>query len=150
MISTGRPLLVLVLLTAAVAASNGPGIARAAGWGEVAKTVGMDLAAPLAASFGVPVAAVSALFQGGLSTEGVVQALLISQTSKEPVGKVGSLLESNGNDMGATAKALEVAPSAYSDDKVAAVLSDATAGGAQPAPAEEGAKKALGGFLKSQ
>ena len=150
MIRTGRSLLVLALLTTAVATAVGPGSSRAAGWGDVAKTVGMDLAAPLAANFGVPVAAVTALFQGGLTTEGVVQALLISQTSKTSVGKVGSHLESTGNDINATAKALNVAPPAYSEDKVAAVLSDARAGGAQPAPAEEGAKRALGGLLKSQ
>ncbi len=140
----------MALLTAAVAVAGAPSAGRAAGWGDVAKSVGMELAAPLAAKFGVPVAAVSALFEGGLSTEGVVQALLISQTSKTPVDKVGSSLEANGNNIDATAKTLGVAPSAYAEDKVSAVLSDVTTGSAQPAPTGEDAKKALGGFLKSQ
>jgi hypothetical protein len=153
--------LVAGLLTSPVAGGK-----AGAGWGQVAKTVAKDLVTPLAGHFGVPVAPVSALFQSGLTLEGVVQALLISQASKKSVDQVGSTLGANGNDMDATAKALAVEPSVYSEDKVASVIGEVTGttgetngsetsssvgeakGEAQSATEE--AKKSLGGFLRSQ
>jgi hypothetical protein len=135
-----------------------------AGWGQAAKTVGMDLVAPLAQHFGVPVAPVQALLGSGLTLEGAVQALLVAQASKKPVDEVGSMLESNDNDMDATAKALDVEPSVYADDKVAGVIeevsgtqakiegSEAASGAAEAKDEAQGAakdaKKGLGGLLR--
>jgi len=97
-------------------------------WGGAAKSTlkatGSSLAGALGEKFGVPAAAVTSLFDQGLNLEGVVQALLISQSAKTPVSKVSDLLKSNKNDVTAAAESLGVSASAYTQDKVNAVIRD--------------------------
>ncbi len=84
------------------------------------------LVAPLAKKFGVPADAVTKLMGSGLSLDGVVQTLLVNQASGAGLDKVTGILGSNHNDVGATATALGVDPSAYAQDKVSAVESEVT------------------------
>ena len=113
-------------------------------WGDLVKQTGTNLATQLAQYFKVPVDAVKSLMKTGLSTEGVVQALLISQTSGKSVGKVTKLLNSNGNNIVSTAKSLGVAPKAYTQDKVSKVLQSVSGA------AGDKTQKALGKVNESQ
>ena len=96
----------------------------AADLGELAKSAGADLVAPLAEKFGVPAEAVSALLGSGLDLEGAVQALLVSQAAGGGLDQVSSLLGSNGNDVAAAASSLGVDASTFAPDKVSAVLGE--------------------------
>lgn len=115
--------LFVALLSMACAGSNG----AQADWGGLAKstlkTTGIHLAGSLAEHFGVPAPAVTSLFESGLSLQGVVQALLISQSAKVPVDTVSSLLQAKKNNVAAVATELGVSASAYAQDKVEAVIS---------------------------
>ena len=90
----------------------------------VSETV-LALAAPLAQQFGVPQSAVSTLLEKGISLESVTELLLVSQSAEKGLDEVTKRYEALGNDIGATAKELDVAASAYSKEAVSAAIDDA-------------------------
>ena len=114
----------------------------------------LALAAPLAEQFGVPSASVTQLIKDGVSIESVAQLLLVTDTSKASLDEVTKLYQESSNDVAAVAKELEVAASAYSKDKVEAVIADAQKqlqAEATDAVADEANKaigNALGGFSR--
>jgi len=118
------PVLFLALFSLACASSS---TGEKTDWGGLAKSTakaaGSNLAGGLAEHFGVPAAAVTSLFESGLSLQSVVKALLISQSAKVSVDKVSSLLQAKNNDVSAVASELGVSASAYAQDKVEAVVS---------------------------
>jgi hypothetical protein len=99
----------------------------------------LALAGPLAEQFGVPASAVQGLLEGGLSLESVTQLLLVGQSSGTGIFDVAEKFRSQGNDITRTAQALEVEPSAYSEDKVTAAIERAKSAAAADATDRAGA-----------
>ena len=110
----------------------------------------LALAGPLAEQFGVPVSAVTGLLESGVSLDSVTQLLLITQSSDSKLGAVTDLYRGSGDSIAKTAESLNVAPAAYSQDRVTAALDEAKQG-AQAAATEnavDGASSAVGSALK--
>jgi hypothetical protein len=85
----------------------------------------MALAGPLAEQFGVPASAVTGLLESGISLDSVTQLLLVSKSSGSGLDSVSKLYRESGNDIGDTAKKLDVDAADYSQERVTAAIDEA-------------------------